>query len=421
MSSPRRSVGGGSIPFLLAFVGPLVFLLALAVSAGAGTYEGYYNYLWNYPSEKQDLGWNEEAQGVGHDANYWFIANNGSIVTWGDEYLWKVPVTHDLTESIAGVPGVAFFHNGSHPELLVICDHFGDPDCFRYAGHQYVLLPFDDATEDMAEFPYPGVVVLESHDDPSVLEYKGFGLLSDEQGLASFVTVNPRDSCLYSAGSAVGPMRRYGIDWEQVDAGVIEFELLETFWVYDGDGGGPLWVDFMQGGEFSPSGELLFLSSGRGSEFVDWWGISVFRSSDWHMVAHSAPVLPFEFVYDPGSPPDDWEEPQGLTIWDLDDGRAPGIIGQLHVILLDNDWPSADDIFFKHYTNRIFVDHRCAQVPPGEQHGTPLWPFSTVARAAAYAWPGSRLSIYQGSYDESVIVDVETMLLPAPGPVVIGQ
>jgi hypothetical protein len=44
------------------------------------------------------------------------------------------------------------------------------------------------------------------------------------------------------------------------------------------------------------------------------------------------------------------EEPEGLTFWDLDaDGRAPGLRGQLHVVLLDNDLVTADDVYVKHY------------------------------------------------------------------------
>ena len=44
------------------------------------------------------------------------------------------------------------------------------------------------------------------------------------------------------------------------------------------------------------------------------------------------------------------EEPEGLTFWDLDaDGRAPGLRGQLHAVLLDNDLLTADDVYVKHY------------------------------------------------------------------------
>ena len=48
---------------------------------------------------------------------------------------------------------------------------------------------------------------------------------------------------------------------------------------------------------------------------------------------------------------DDSEEPEGIDIWDLDSGIAPGINGQIHVIMIDNvpDLHN-DDLYFKHYT-----------------------------------------------------------------------
>ena len=43
------------------------------------------------------------------------------------------------------------------------------------------------------------------------------------------------------------------------------------------------------------------------------------------------------------------DEPEGITIWDLDNGDAPGISGQIHVLMIDNDagW---DDLYFRHYS-----------------------------------------------------------------------
>lgn len=44
----------------------------------------------------------------------------------------------------------------------------------------------------------------------------------------------------------------------------------------------------------------------------------------------------------------DGEELEGLTLWDLDDGRAPGISGQIHVVLINDGGASNDDWYFKH-------------------------------------------------------------------------
>ncbi|MGC5585832.1 hypothetical protein [Ornithinimicrobium sp. W1665] len=42
-----------------------------------------------------------------------------------------------------------------------------------------------------------------------------------------------------------------------------------------------------------------------------------------------------------------FEEVEGVTIWK--DVSHDGQPTQVHVILLDNDWPDGDDIYFKHY------------------------------------------------------------------------
>lgn len=56
--------------------------------------------------------------------------------------------------------------------------------------------------------------------------------------------------------------------------------------------------------------------------------------------------MPFQYKYNPGRYT--YEEPDGVTWWDLDDGRAPEIRGQLHAMLLDNE-TSNDDVYIKHY------------------------------------------------------------------------
>jgi hypothetical protein len=54
-------------------------------------------------------------------------------------------------------------------------------------------------------------------------------------------------------------------------------------------------------------------------------------------------------VSTPESPQAD--EPKGIDIWDLDSEIAPGIRGQIHVIMIDNyGREHKDDLYFKHYT-----------------------------------------------------------------------
>lgn len=44
--------------------------------------------------------------------------------------------------------------------------------------------------------------------------------------------------------------------------------------------------------------------------------------------------------YDPDKTPP--EELEGIDIWNI-------LSGQIHVLMLDNDWPSKDDVYLKHF------------------------------------------------------------------------
>jgi hypothetical protein len=77
-------------------------------------------------------------------------------------------------------------------------------------------------------------------------------------------------------------------------------------------------------------------------------GIHVFDAQTGRRIAKSTNGSgDFNYEFHPGWP--DYEEPEGLTYWDLNDGRAPGIRGVLHALMLDNDVSSADEVYFKHY------------------------------------------------------------------------
>jgi hypothetical protein len=125
--------------------------------------------------------------------------------------------------------------------------------------------------------------------------------------------------------------------------------------------------------------------------------------------------MPFKYEFHPGW--SKYEEPEGITIWDLDDGRAPHIRGQLHVIMLDNDAATDDDLYFKHYSHTIHVDGSYS----GEEEGTPTKPFNTVGEAHDYAWDGAQIKIQAGSYPETLMFSKRLTILAAGGTVTIGQ
>ena len=112
-----------------------------------------------------------------------------------------------------------------------------------------------------------------------------------------------------------------------------------------------------------------------------------------------------------------YEEPEGLTLWDLDNGQAPGIRGQLHVLLLNNDEPDPDNVSLKHYTNTLHVDGSVSD----SGNGTFNSPYKTVETALLAAWDGSRISTKAGAYPTNLTISKRVQMISRGGPAVIGQ
>jgi len=116
----------------------------------------------------------------------------------------------------------------------------------------------------------------------------------------------------------------------------------------------------MQGGVFTPWGDLYVVNgthdgsvspvSGRG-------GIHLFGTNG-RLIAQSTNDSgkgAFDFAYDPGND----QEPEGIDCWNRDVGQAsPGIRGQLHVMLHQDNFFTADTLYFKHYE----VNYSCEPI-----------------------------------------------------------
>jgi hypothetical protein len=150
------------------------------------------------------------------------------------------------------------------------------------------------------------------------------------------------------------PIFRYRVDLRQLQANPANapgaFQFVNSVTLYQGNT--PLSIKpYLQGGEFSPDGSHLFLINGKDSDFnARDGGIWVFRGTPFQFVTkstHTPNSGSFFYEFHPGW--SKYEEPEGLTFWDLDGRGAPGFPGgQLHVILLDND-ADGDEIYIKHY------------------------------------------------------------------------
>ena len=338
----------------------LVCALAL-VATGDAHLCTEHTYLGNNPDEGNP-GWHEEAQGLAHDADYWYITQNPGFVRLtpggpllGGPQLWRVPVTTNLADGVdCGHGSVSCSALRDTPLLGHGYNHYGDPDFYEFAGRPYVLVPIENGDEG------PGVAVFRGDSTLTFLAFAPF----PGQTHAGWVAVDPDGLLLSSEAESVTQFNRFYVNWALFQASGehdLTLEPQSPILLQD-EAGAPLELKGAQGGEYSDDGQLLYFSNGYGDLAQATWGVHVFETST-HSGAEcgaaGSPCLVARRLERSHNGPGGFacefntsnlEEPEGLTVWDLDaDGRAPGLRGQLHVILLDNDILTADDVYVKHY------------------------------------------------------------------------
>lgn len=380
----------------------LIAVFALVHRGEAQSYDGYCLYLGGYPIA--ETSWSNDVQGVAHDDNNWFITTT--------EQIFKIPVGLDLRTVTYPGPGVDLRLLQNYPQLVGF-HHNGDPVVYKFNGVDYLLLPIEGPSEQ-------GSVAVLRCSDLSYIDHAALVQQSNDAGWCAVDT----DGFLYSSRQHTTGMFKYSVDWSRLqNQGILSITYLGSNAFYNEQG---QFLDLvtMQGGEFAPGGELLFIISGFYDDsdgLEDREGIHMFRrftetngNTGWRREQHSTRGFGyFDFYYDPGFPT--YEEPEGLTIWDLDDGRAPGIGGQLHALVSDNDL-DAGDVDFKHYTSIIRVN----PANGGTQTGTPSQPFRTLAGAVNLAWDSSEIRLRAGSYWETMQINRRVRLTTEGGVVRIG-
>jgi hypothetical protein len=359
-------------------------------------YESYYLYVGDYPAGEEN-GWSEKAQGLTHDDHNWYITKE-----WG---LWKIPDDVDIG-SVDEPGGDVLGIDLDDVEGLEGWAHAGDLSYFEYGGTGFLLVPLEKG-------PGPGLAIMRSAD----LGLVGAELLP-ETDAAGFAAVD-QQGVVYTANEEdVDRLLAYTIDWNLLSTSgelVAERAAGSDILLRNPDGQ-TMYLERLQGADFSDGGEVLYISCGNAEEYnASNDGIHAFDVATGIQLAHSANGgHPFNFKYDPGSPK--WEEPEGLTVWDLDDGRVEHIRGQLHVLLLQNQKFVHDDVDLKHYAHTIYVDGTYSD----EEYGRRWDPFSTVAEAHDYAWGGSRIAIRGGRYPEALSLAKRVLLHPFEGTVTVG-
>jgi len=326
--------------------GPTGSTYAGLLPAGGLLRPADFAYVGTYPSNCR-TGWSIDLQGVTHDSAFWYFTQKAA--------LWRFPVSYDLgTIGPAQGPegGVLF---ASMPPAL---GHDGYNHFGALAYHDGLLLiPVTGRSP-------PVVAVVRARD----LAYLGHLQLPGQHG-AGWLAIGPGDR-LYSSDSELDGGRGllcYAVDWALLASGALppspsrtgagQAALVRIFPqmaipLLD-EAGQPVRLRSMQGGVFSGSGHL-FTVNGYCQGSTRETGISgfAFSGDTGRRVVHSTNRSgPYQFEYHPGHHGLFWcrEEPEGITLWDLDDGRAPHIRGQLHVIMIDNAIWDYGALFFRHY------------------------------------------------------------------------
>ena len=311
-----------------------------------------YHFLDDYPSDFE-LFWTDELNGVAHDKDYWYFTNKTQ--------LWKFPVGFDLGRDFdkdnppTGIKRILDIP----PELRDQgYNHFGDLDCYN----GYLFVPIEGGSLK------PVLAVFRAED----LGYMNCATLLDDK--SAWCAINPINGWLYTSGGyaakADDPNRCIHVyEVDVVDSPPhVTLVPREPLRLFD-EHGNPITLGFewMQGGVFSEDGRRLYLVSGS-----DGWqnnpdhilneGIQVFSTRSGKRIAQSTNgTEPFNYEWHPTW--SDYQEPEGLTIWDLDnDTRAHGIFGQLHVMMIGN--VGYDALFFKHYRIKEPVLPAEVTIPP---------------------------------------------------------
>jgi hypothetical protein len=338
-------------------------VLALASQRSSAQSCSVHTFIGDNPSHGQP-GWHDGTQGLTHGPRHWYVTDTRNDKS--RSLLWKIPVETNLGADVACGSNGVFCRGLSSLDLDPRYNHYGDPDFYEFNGSGYVLVPL----EGDGGVPN-GLLIFRADDTLEFLTFTPF----PGQGSSPWVAVDP-DGILYSSEfNTDGAINRFYLDWHgfQADEHTPPALMRLDQVVLQDETGSPLALPHMQGGEFSDDGRRFYVSNGDGRGDADpAEGIHVFRiaaaGSDQCapgtilcLVArrleqsHNSDDPGFSFEFHPG--PNlgaTGQEPEGLTYWDLDAvGGAPGPPGQrgqLHVVLLDNDFTDAEEVYVKHYS-----------------------------------------------------------------------
>ena len=402
----NRAAGRLLVSRAVRLLGLFALLLATASPHAQTTTTYSHTYFGNLPDEGNP-GWHSELQGIDHDDSHWYFAQNslanftpeafgadgipgkcGLLTSNGiwrcpNPRLWRTPASISLGQSVScGNPATGSDEPictslfAAAPDVWRLgYDHFGDIGYYAAdATHHYVCVPIEGKLRGGPSLP--GAFAFFNADD---LSFVAWTPADGVHETAAWCTIDPSGHLYSSFKNADGEtdtVLKYRVDWAALagDAPAARVTQVGAVTLVD-EVGDPLTLrEYLQGGTFA-SPTLLYLSNGQGDydPCVE-CGIHAFELSSTtpgmacgptdgdciaRRVSHSTNGSgAFNFEFHPGW--SRYEEPEGLTWWDLTAPGAPVVPGvtsanrrvdqtQLHAVLLDNDYPDGDDVYVKHY------------------------------------------------------------------------
>ncbi|MBK6930616.1 MAG: hypothetical protein IPH12_06970 [Saprospirales bacterium] len=417
---------------------------------GQTAFEDYYLRSTNYPSFGNLWTLNGledgEAQGVTHDDNNW-------LFTWtfsNTGYMFKVPVDIPINNNVLQNPNVSIVNMSQFSDLTGYW-HWGDPDHYKYAGIEYIVVPITGGGT-------PIIAIFRS----SNLGLVAYGELNNQQS-TGWCAIHPKTGILYTSEDFdyappvpdcddqsqhflyARKLLRYEIPWQSLPLSgyigkisLISKDAVEML----SEAGSQIELYNMQGGEFTPSGEILYISSGSGccfgkghgqQYFID--GLRTFDTQTWKEIKrsknHNCDSCPsnlneyFDYYYPLGCNGAGAWSPEGLTIWDLDNGISPNVRGKLHVLLFKFHKTGDNRQVFEHFSNQIYFNEGSGidqslplsdiVVIVGDDAlpGTYSKPFKTFAYGMNYlpVWNGAHLILEKGNYSVPAPYTINRRLL----------
>jgi hypothetical protein len=281
----------------------------------------------------------EEVQGVTNDGIHWYFATQDEIGRYG-----KSANLDGNATRVSNPFGQEFVYPQTRPKW----GHYGDMSYDHISGRIFVALEVQNGTA--------AANALGSFDPSTFLNASSYSTVQlsgpqSQQGTFPWVARDPNSGYFFSSTFNPNRLERYKVTFNTsgVPTGIQHCGFIPM---------PPL--ERVQGGVFSESGRLYLSTDSQGSTAINKGLIKVFEMNGVHtgydIDCNSPPTLPpLELVASlplnkqPGAGTCDYEEVQGITIWPEVVGYGGRQLGDVHVILLNNDCFDDDNYWFKHF------------------------------------------------------------------------